>query len=197
LTGLEVAAGAVAGVVAAALLSVSVVPSVPVSVPSSVVPDVLVVARSSIGGVDGGRRPPPATDAALVCAPAGGADCADATRVHRLAGRTLSADVRASRFDDLLELPELGVDALQLGCLRDQDVHPDVIADRHLVEQPAELGLHDREALDQSISLGEQFRVGRDCRCATGVLRRRHRSFATERRHGTEIASGRPCCDFT
>ena len=102
---------------------------------------------------------------------------------------------RAPRFDDLLELAQLRVDALQLGCFRDQDLHPHVVANCHLIEQAAELGLHDREAFDQPVALRHQLGVSR--RRTTSVLRRRRGSPATERRHGTEIESGSPCCDFT
>jgi hypothetical protein len=56
---------------------------------------------------------------------------------------------------------------LQVGCLGDQDLHPHVIADRHLVEQPAELGLHDREPLDQPIPPGDQLGISRGRRRGT------------------------------
>ena len=43
----------------------------------------------------------------------------------------------------LLDLRELEVDALQLGGLAREDVEAQVVADRHLVVEAAEVGLHD------------------------------------------------------
>jgi hypothetical protein len=62
----------------------------------------------------------------------------------------------------MLQLRQLGVDALEGGGLGDQDIHLHVIADRHLVEEPAELGLHEREAFRQPLALGEELGGRRD-----------------------------------
>jgi hypothetical protein len=56
-----------------------------------------------------------------------------------------------------LDVRQLRVDALQLGCPPDQHVEFDVVAARHLVEETAELGLHDRELLSQTITLDDQI----------------------------------------
>ena len=53
---------------------------------------------------------------------------------------------------------QLGVDPLQLGRFAGEDVEPDVVADRHLVEGAAEVGLHHRELLQQPVALGDQLR---------------------------------------
>ncbi len=69
----------------------------------------------------------------------------------------------------VLDLAELGVDALELGGLGDQHVHPDVVADGHLIEQAAELGLHESEALGEPLALSRQLgRRGRTAGASPG-----------------------------
>src|ERR1700694_2327349 len=96
----------------------------------------------------------------------------------------VAAGTRSTALEQLLELAEFGVDALQLGRLLHQDLEPDVIADRHLIEQATELRLHEREALRQPFSLGLELAVhGR------GARRHGGDGPASEEerlRHGTE-----------
>src|SRR6185295_6131724 len=58
-----------------------------------------------------------------------------------------------------LEGQQLRVDPLQLGRFRGEDVDPDVVANRHLVEGAAEVGLHDRELLEQAVPLPAQVEI--------------------------------------
>src|SRR5690242_3407446 len=95
-----------------------------------------------------------------------------------------------------LDLTELGIDALKLRRLLHQDLDPNVIADRHLVEQTADLRLHQREALGEPGPLALELRVGW-LRRRTGRDRRRGRgriALAKPELHGTEIWSGSPRC---
>ena len=73
---------------------------------------------------------------------------------------------------------EVRVDALQLGRLARQHVHPHVVADRHLVEDAAEVGLHQREALRQPLALGEQLASAAGSGVAVGSVLSRLRSSA-------------------
>ena len=66
----------------------------------------------------------------------------------------MTAD-RSAPVTEQLQLRELGVQPLQRCRLGDQHIHLHVIADRHLIEQPAELGLLQRETLGQPVTLGE------------------------------------------
>src|SRR5262249_22326562 len=63
------------------------------------------------------------------------------------------------QLEQPLERQQLGVDLLELGRLGGQDVDPDVVANRHLVEGAAEVGLHDRELLEQPVALLAQVGV--------------------------------------
>ena len=54
---------------------------------------------------------------------------------------------------------QLGVDPLQLGRFRGEDVDPDVVANRHLIEGAAEVGMHDREALEAAVPLLSQIEI--------------------------------------
>jgi hypothetical protein len=58
-----------------------------------------------------------------------------------------------------LELGELGIDALELGRFGDQNIHADVVANGHLIEQAAELRLHDRHPLGQAIALADELGI--------------------------------------
>ncbi len=51
-----------------------------------------------------------------------------------------------------LDLAELILHALQRGGASDQEVELKVVADRHLVEEPSELGLQQREPLGQPLA---------------------------------------------
>ena len=80
-----------------------------------------------------------------------------ARRGRRSWGR--AGGVGAFELEHPLERQQLGVDPLQLGRLAGQHVHPHVVADRHLVEGAAEVGLHHRELLQQAVALGTQLGV--------------------------------------
>ena len=47
----------------------------------------------------------------------------------------------------MLHLTEFGVHTLELGCLSHEHVQLQMVADRHLVEEPAELGLRSQKII--------------------------------------------------
>src|SRR4051812_36601655 len=67
--------------------------------------------------------------------------------------------VRALERQGLLDLAELEVEPLELRGLPGEHVHLHVVANRHLVEGAAQVGLHDRELLQQAIALRDQLAV--------------------------------------
>src|SRR5215212_2438456 len=82
----------------------------------------------------------------------------------------------------------LGVDSLQLGRLAGEDVHAHVVADRHLVEGAAQIGLHHGELLEQAVPLRAQLRVlAHGSACPVGV------AGASPGSPPTTITSGRFC----
>src|SRR3954452_19260302 len=83
----------------------------------------------------------------------------NARPVRGLAARAAAEDAGALELDLPLHLGELGVDALELCGLAGKGVEANVIADRHLVEGPAEVHLQHREALQQAVSLRAELRV--------------------------------------
>ena len=82
-----------------------------------------------------------------------------ARAVGRAAVGAEAGGVGAFDLQQPLDRQQLGVDPLQLGRFAGEDVEADVVADRHLVEGAAEVGLHHRELLQQAIALGEQLGV--------------------------------------
>lgn len=89
----------------------------------------------------------------------------------------------------MLDVAQFRVDPLQRGSPLDQHFHAHVIADRHLVEEPAQLGLQQGEALGQAFALGQQFRVGRG---RIGEHGRRAWAQASQAGHGpTTTLEGR------
>jgi hypothetical protein len=57
----------------------------------------------------------------------------------------------------VLDQAELDVELLQLRRFGDEHIHLDVVADRHLVEKAAKLGLHQRKSLSQTLALGDKL----------------------------------------
>src|SRR3954470_11065781 len=80
---------------------------------------------------------------------------------RRAAVRAIAGRLRARLREGLLDLAELDVDPLELRRLPRQDVELDVVADRHFVEDATEVGLHDRELLQQPVALRHQLAVDR------------------------------------
>src|SRR4029077_4684371 len=108
--------------------------------------------------------------------------------VHGAEPRTVTDDRLRAALEQPLESPELSIDALKLGGLLRQDVHLDVVADSHLIEETPELGLHQGKALGEAVSLSDEVRVGlgRQRLDGPGV------GIASKPdRHGTEIWLGR------
>lgn len=95
-----------------------------------------------------------------------------------------------------LDLGQFLVDPLQGRGALDQDVHLDVIADRHLVEQAAELGLHQGEALRQPVAQGDEITL----RGMLGLARRRllvHDGCQPPGHYGIETEFGELFCCVT
>ena len=88
--------------------------------------------------------------------PALGAE-AHRVAVGGAAAGTEPGGVGALELEHPLDREQLGVDPLQLGRLAGQHVEAHVVADRHLVEGAAEVGLHDGELLQQTVALGDQL----------------------------------------
>jgi hypothetical protein len=137
-------------------------------------------------------RRTPLSDCIVPCqiARALGAD-GRAARVRRTARLAPATDRGVARLEQMLDLTELGVDALELRGLGHQDIHPHVIPDRHLVEEATELGLQDREALDQALALCTQIGSRRRRQFRSGRL------SSDPKLQGSTVWSGRPFCAFT
>jgi hypothetical protein len=69
--------------------------------------------------------------------------------VHRPARAARAADAALGRPEQPLDLAELRVGLLQLGCAAGEHVKAVVVADSHLVRQPSEVPRERRDALSQ------------------------------------------------
>jgi hypothetical protein len=106
---------------------------------------------------------------------------------------TPPAENRVAAALEVLDVRKLGLDELHRGSPFDQQFHVDVVADRHLVEEPTELGLQQREAFGETFALGVQFSllVGGRLFALLGVPP--HQTWP----HGTDIWLGSACCERT
>jgi hypothetical protein len=115
-------------------------------------------------------------------------------RVRRSAATASAAEHRFAPMPQVRHVYQFVLDPLKSGGTLDQQLYVDVVADRHLVEETAELRLHQRKALGQSITLGVELRLcgGWLILSLVALLVR-----APQRPHGTEIEFGRPCWELT
>jgi hypothetical protein len=110
----------------------------------------------------------------------------------------MTADRLLAFVQEVFDLGQLAVDALERRRLLDENVHLHVVANRHLIEQAAEFRLHQREALSQALTLGEELWAGRrSCRGRHSGGGSAGGRWASQELHGTTTVPGRLFCWLT